>query len=695
MGFQLSPSVIVTEKDLTNVVPAVSTSIGAFAGAFAWGPVLDPFQITSEKELETSFGRPGVSNGPSWFSAANYLAYSKNLWVCRADTAGQENAVAEPLDAIDVEDMTEGVVYRIVSPGDNDFTDFGAADSAIGTVFTANSAATSATGTGTVAVVLKINNETHYDENYAGGSNGVGAWAARFPGILGNSLTVSIADSNCFAEGTSPINADDALLVVGQRYKIVTPTVATDWSDVGGPVSGLPGDIFTATGTDSAVDGTVVAAKWEYADEFDSTPGTSPYAAGISGSNDEVHVIVVDSLGRWTGVPGTILERFPFLSKASDAKRADGTSIFYKDYINTNSKYIYWMDFPANLASSGSAWGIGAEGTTYKSIKSSEPTALSNGYDDLAADVGSLVEAWEIFSDVERFDVSLLPVGAANPYVANAVIQNVAEVRKDCVVFISPTKFADDNDPDTLVGDGVMISGNDILNDTLKFRNGDTGTGWVGITSSSYAVADSGWKKQYDKYNDIYRWVPLNGDLAGLCARTDDTNDPWFSPAGLNRGQIKNAAKLSFSPNKSQRDELYKIGINPVVSFPGQGTVLFGDKTLLAKPSAFDRINVRRLFIVMEKAIATAAKYQLFEFNDAVTRSVFRSMTEPFLRDVQGRRGIYDFRVVCDESNNTGEVIDRNEFVGDIYVKPAKSINFIRLNFIAARTSISFDEIGA
>ena len=253
------------------------------------------------------------------------------------------------------------------------------------------------------------------------------------------------------------------------------------------------------------------------------------------------------------------------------------------------------------------------------------------------------------------------------------MIGSVAEARKDCLVFLSPRR-----------DDVVDVPGSERANITT-FRNL--------LTSSSYAVIDSSWKYQYDKYNDVYRYVPMNGDTAGLCVRTDTERDPWFSPAGFNRGQIKNVIRLSFNPTKAERDELYKIGVNPVVTFPGEGTILFGDKTLLAKPSAFDRINVRRLFIVLEKAIAKAAKFSLFEFNDEFTRAQFVALVEPFLRDVQGRRGIYDFRVVCDETNNTGEVIDRNEFIGDIYIKPARSINFIQLNFVAVRTGVAFDEV--
>ena len=288
---------------------------------------------------------------------------------------------------------------------------------------------------------------------------------------------------------------------------------------------------------------------------------------------------------------------------------------------------------------------------------------------------GNIQTSFSIFANDELYDISLLPLGNVSSATATYIINNIAEVRKDCVVFVSPDQT-----------DVVDQAGSEATNVT-GFRDL--------LPSSSYAVMDSGWKYQYDRYNDVYRWIPLNGDTAGLAVRTDFVADPWFSPAGFNRGQVKNVVKLAYSPKKTDRDTLYKKGVNPVVTFPGNGTVLYGDKTLLSKPSAFDRINVRRLFIVLEKAIATAAKFQLFEFNDAFTRAQFRNLVEPFLREVQGRRGITDFKVVCDETNNTGDVIDRNEFVAGIFVKPARSINFIQLNFVATRTGISFEEVGA
>jgi phage tail sheath protein FI len=327
----------------------------------------------------------------------------------------------------------------------------------------------------------------------------------------------------------------------------------------------------------------------------------------------------------------------------------------------------------------GTNWGTTALNKAFTSISSAISRSLSGGTDDLVLTDAEKIAGFNLFSNAELYDVSLVLAGKASPTVAQAIIGNVCESRLDCIALISPE--------DVSTGEIIVGTTSTEINKIVAYRNA--------LPSTSYAVLDSGYKYCYDRYNDVYRYVPLNGDIAGLCARTDFTNDPWFSPGGLNRGQIKNAIRLAVNPNKTQRDELYKNGVNPVVTFPGEGTVLFGDKTLLAKPSAFDRINVRRLFIVLEKSIATAAKFQLFEFNDSFTRAQFKNLVEPFLRDVQGRRGVTDFVVKCDESNNTGEVIDRNEFVADIFIKPARSINFITLTFVAARSAINFSEIGA
>ena len=454
-----------------------------------------------------------------------------------------------------------------------------------------------------------IQNEDAYG-NIASFSNGM--WAAKYPGALGNSLKVSFADSADFA-------------------------------------------------------------TWAYKEQFDYAPSTSTYVSAASGSNDEMHIIVIDAGGYFTGTAGTVLEKFVGVSKASDATDSVGRSNYYRTVINQRSQYVWWTGHPAAVANN---WGTLSNSVTYSSdATSGESTVTLTLGANGTTDDADLQTAFALFANDELVDVNLIFVGSASATVGDYVIDNVAEIRKDCMVFVSPAAAS--------VLDNVGSEATSIVAEVASY------------TRSSFAVFDSGWKYMYNRYYDQYVWVPCNGDIAGLCASTDNVADPWFSPAGYNRGAIKNAVKLAYSPNKTDRDTLYKAGVNPVVGFPGSGIVLFGDKTLLEKPSAFDRINVRRLFITLEKAIATAAKFQLFEFNDAFTRAQFKNLVEPFLRDVQGRRGIYDFRVVCDETNNTSQIVDSNQFVADIFIQPAKSINFIQLNFVATRTGIAFEEVGA
>ena len=565
MAFQLSPGVNVSEIDLTTIVPAVGTTEGAFAGNFAWGPVNEIVSVSNEIELVDRFGKPTSNNFESFFTAANFLSYARNLRVVRAGNT---------------------------------------------------TSALNATANGGIAILNRDQYESEYLDLSA--ANTYGMFAARYPGDLGNSLKVSLwASSNSVSFST-----------------------------------------------------------WEYAPEFQSVPGTSTYAAGVNGANDEMHIIVLDEDGKFTGTGNTVLEKFAYVSKASDAKNDDGSSNYYVNVINDRSKYIYIINHALNSngTTSTTTWGSPASNTTFSQGQSGYGASLKQGV-YLAPTDGQLTTAYDKFANADEVDVSLIATGSHSSTVVAHVIDNIVGSRKDCVAFVSPPKNA------------VVNNSGDEVTDITTYRNSTLNK------SSSYAVMDTGWKYQFDKYNNVYRWVPLNGDIAGLCVRTDFERDPWFSPAGFNRGQIKNVVKLAWNPNKSQRDDLYKIGVNPVVSFPGEGTVLYGDKTLLAKPSAFDRINVRRLFIVLEKAIARAAKYSLFEFNDEFTRAQFVALVEPYLRDVKGRRGIFDFRVVCDETNNTPEVIDRNEFVGDIYIKPARSINFIQLNFVAVRTGVAFEEV--
>jgi phage tail sheath protein FI len=474
--------------------------------------------------------------------------------------------------------------------------------------------------------ITVMNDEEYFLNNYTGANANV-AFCARYPGALGNSLRVSV----CSSEATFD--------------------------------------------------------SWLFAPYFDSAPNTSNFVVAKTNNStlkDEMHIIVVDEDGVITGTANTVLERFSNLSKCSDARGDDGSSIYYREVLYRTSKWIHWLGH-APGSNAANAWGqtVAAASATGTPLHSPVIANYSfvNGTDGVPSQA-DFINMIDLFTNKEKIDVSLLFAGdcgiSSNSSITTTLIANkylnVADGRKDAVAFISPP-YAN------------SVTSTAKSTDVVNFRNGS------GLLDTSYGVMDSGWKYQYDKYNDVYRWIPLNADVAGLCVRTDLQRDPWFSPAGLNRGQIRNLVKLSFNPTQAERDLLYKAGVNPVVSFPGEGTVLFGDKTMQGRPSAFDRINVRRLFIVLEKAISAAARSSLLEFNDEFTRSQFVALVEPFLRDVQGRRGVYDFRVVCDETNNTPAVIDRNEFVGDIYIKPARSVNFIQLNFVAVRSGVAFDEI--
>ena len=637
MAFQLSPGVLVREVDLTQVVPAVATSPGAFAGVFQWGPVDEVINISSENELVSVFGEPNAETYEYFFTAANFLSYGSNLQVIRAAT-GNLNATQD-------------------------------------------------------ASGFLIKNDTHYENLGASAvATGAGDWAAKYPGTLGNSLRVSLCQSaNAFTQASvttttantasgsttmvvasaSAISVGDIVTFAGHNTEYEVSAINTNTLTINekGKTTGL------TTGVDGSGSAVAVTVKWQYHAEFDGPPGTSAQATARGGANDEVHVIVVDEDGDITGTAGTVLEKFANLSVASDAKKADGTVNYYVEHINTYSRYIWWGDNWTQLdADVGNATTGLLSNTFSHTSRLPSYASLAGGTNDNAPTAGELQTAFATFANDELYDVSLIPVGPANGTVAKYVVDNVAEVRKDCMVFLSP-ELAD-------------ATGTTPAADITDFRDNSANI------NSSFAVMDSGWKYQYDRYADVYRWIPLNGDVAGCCVRTDLVADPFFSPAGFNRGQIKNAVKVAFSPDKADRDTLYKKQVNPVVAFPGQGVTLFGDKTMLTSPSAFDRINVRRLFIVLEKAIATAAKFQLFEFNDTFTRANFRNLVEPFLRDIQGRRGIFDFKVVCDETNNTPAVIDANEFRADIFIKPARSINFITLTFVATRTGISFEETG-
>jgi phage tail sheath protein FI len=702
MGFQLSPGVNVSEIDLTNVVPGVSSSIGAFAGQFSWGPAAIRVLVDSENRLASIFGKPNNNNFTSFFTAANFLAYTNNLRVVRAiDNSNTFNSTSIS-DFIDLGNLTattasasnnvvftdevssyitRGDTFKVTTPGGNQFT-LTANTVSGNTVVVYNNLVGDTSGASVTLPAyqtnVSISNEEDYELNFEAGSiTKFGGFYGRYPGTFGNSLTVSVcSSSDSFLKTGLTANTTSASSTV-----ILNTGYANTFLSSGDiiTISGTSYDVVSVTAVDARTTSVVISepmsanvtnlttsTKWAYASAFDSAPGTSVYAAGKTSANDEIHIIVIDTDGKFSGERDTVLEKYSHVSKADDARTDDGSPNYYVTKLFNASKYVYVADHLVGSSNWGSTCDTGLEFDKLKNYSSK----LSGGT-DVAPTTADIYSSYDLFANPDEVDISLVLTGDNDITVVNHAL-DIVNQRKDCVAFVSPTR-----------ADAVESIN---LDNIIEYRNGLT-------PSTSYSVFDSGWKYQFDKYNNKYRYVPLNGDIAGLCARTDNIRDPWWSPAGFNRGQILNAIKLSWNPSKAQRDELYKNGINPVVAFPGEGIILYGDKTMQTKPSAFDRINVRRLFIVLEKAIAIAAKYSLFEFNDAFTRAQFVSMVEPFLRDVKGRRGIYDFKVVCDDTNNTAEVIDTNRFVGDIYIKPARSINFIQLNFVAVRTGVDFTEI--
>ena len=633
MAFQVSPGVLVKEKDLTNVIPAVATSIGAIGIQSTKGPVDEVVSITSEKDLVDTFGKPDSNNFEYFFTAASFLAYSNSLKVVRATNTGLLNATAG--------------------------------------------------GSG-----LLIKNTTDYQDNYSTGQGSVGEWAARTGGSWGNNLKVSLCPSSTVYEETAKTTVSDSSIAVGDTGLTLSSGDGFSVGDIinfgedGGyeyrvlTVSGANITFVRHDGSDQGglhtaiANGVSVRRRWRYYDLVAGAPGTSSYVSDRGGSNDELHIVVIDNDGDITGKTGEVLEVYDSVSKASDGKTPQGDDNYYPNVVYNKSDYIYWMDHIA----SGTNWGVGGTGTTFTAVTELHEANLSAGANGSTITTAQLKSAYELMQDAETMDVNLLIAGKGDATHVDNLI-TIAESRKDAVAFASPER-----------SDVVNIASSTTQTANVKGF-------FDAVRSSSYVVFDSGYKYTYDKYNDVFRWVPLNGDTAGCAARTDLTHDSWFSPAGFSRGVIRGAVKLAFNPSKTERDILYRARVNPVTTFPGQGTVLFGDKTGLSTPSAFDRINVRRLFITLEKAISTASKFQLFEFNDEFTRAQFRNMIEPFLRDVQGRRGVTDFIVVCDETNNPGDVVDRNEFRADIYVKPNRSINFITLQFVATRTGVAFEEV--
>ena len=708
MAFLVSPGVQVQEKDLTNIIPAVSTSIGAVAGLFEWGPALEVTSVSSESNLIDQFGYPktstvqGANNREDWYTAANFLSYSNNLQVVRLLPDGARNSASEPFLA------ETNKFTTVITSTPNGTPAFTVAYDGTNTVtFTPDDP----TDLGSIAAGF-------FDAVVGAGVTGAVIDSDAIAGLvdptvlyeagaltLPASQTVNGVDFTFFSNeelDTGSTNSTSASIKNLDDFLIEESTLVN-----GSVYARYPGKLGDAIGVvivdsgiaDSDFDNTpVIGDSTTLANIFDEKPGSSVWANNSYGDlKDEVHVVVFTTSNEITGNTNEILETYEYLSKAKNGKTADNAPNYYVDVINSASKWIHIRNEQTAATNgvvpyvAGTKHAIGdkilSQSTdTFSSLLTNFGVSgvrkynLSGGGDGALVTDQDYIEAYELFSDVERIEVNLLISGCQGirngqtSKVVQKYVIELAERRKDCIAFVSPSYAAAVTAPTAAK--------------IVDYFNNSTD----GFNSSSYAVFDSGWKRQYDRYNDEYFWIPLNADIAGLSARTDYTNEAWYSPAGLNRGFIRNVVKLSFNPSQTDRDIIYPKRINPVVTLRGQGTVLYGDKTALSRPSAFDRINVRRLFIVLEKAIATAARYQLFEFNDDITRRIFINAVEPFLGDVKNKRGLTDFKVVCDESNNTGEVIDQNRFVADIYIKPTRSINFITLSFSAVRTGVSFSE---
>lgn len=624
MVYQLSPGIVTQEYDFTTTVPGVSTTVGGLVVDAVWGPVGQFVQTVSPNDYVNKFGKPNANTFVSHFTAENFLGYSNSLVAVRAN-------------------------YE------------------------------SNTATANTSAGIRIQNLDTYTENYFNGGNAVGSMAAKYVGGLGNSIKYSICPSaNAFSAThslTANVSSGNNQIVFSDNLTNDTSRipVAGDFINVGGVtgnllITNVANNVVTVNSAPTVtLSGNSAVSSWAYSSQFSSAPGTSSWTSARGGSGDEMHVIVVDAFGKFTGIANTVLERWSFLSKAQDAKNDSGSGIYIRDVLMNQSNYLYWMDHMA----AGTNWGSTSNNTTFTDVTYNEYTTLQGGTDVSPVD-GDKETAYGLFANEDAIDVSLLMTADASTDVATYVIQSVAEPRQDCVAFVSPLR-----------SDVVQVPGHERDNITAT-RNS--------LPSSSYAFMDDNWKLQFDRFNNVNRWVPCNGDTAGLCARTDFTRDPWYSPAGYNRGELINVIKTAWQASKADRDVLYSEGVNSIISPAGQGTILFGDKTMLSKPSAFDRINVRRLFIVLEEAISKFAQYTLFELNDRFTRSQFVAMVTPFLADIQGRNGLYAFNVICDETNNTPQVIDQNGFVATIKVQPAKSINFITLNFVATPTGVAFSE---
>ncbi len=711
-----SPGIVVREVDLTvGRIDPTSDAVGAIVAPFAKGPVDVPVLVENESDLLQNFGEPYSTDKhyEHWMVASSYLAYGGSLRVVRSDDTDLKNGFAGAASSIKIKSLDD---YNNLGYDENTITDV---------TVVARDPGSWSNGVKVALIDAKA------DQILVGVST-----SASLPNIaVGYGVTQAISSTLPGAGTTSTldgylkgvitqISGTNAYVKVLSHVSAAGTETAVDYQPSGVYAFASSGSVAIHTAGQSVAAGsTSYTAQQDWFDQqtislsnntsitwnnIADRPSTSSFAAARNSRFDEIHVVVIDDKGVVSGNAGTILEKHLNLSKAKDAEFSVGSPSNWRKYLASNSQYIFGGSQPAGIVTTGfssgftlatdTGWDQETDSIIFGATGANTLTLAGgknyNGGTDitvsgsLTSTIGNLSTGYDLFANSEEYEVDFFLMGSANyakesaQALANKLI-SVAEERKDAVAFISPYRLAFLND--STVGSVTVNSAADITNNVISF--------YAPITSSSYSVFDSGYKYMYDKFADTFRYVPLNGDIAGVCARTDINNFPWFSPAGTTRGAILNAVKLAYNPSKTQRDRLYSNRINSVIFTPGSGIVLFGDKTGLAKSSAFDRINVRRLFIYLENAISAAAKDQLFEFNDETTRSNFVNIVDPFLRDVQAKRGIQDFRVICDETNNTAAVIDNNEFVADIFIKPARSINFIGLTFVATRSGVSFEEI--
>ena len=709
-----SPGIVVREVDLTvGRVDTASDKVGALVGPFAKGAVDLPILVETEQDLLDNFGEPSSTDKhyEYWMTASSYLAYGGPLRIVRADDTDLKNAFS-------------GTAGSIKIKSTENYNDLGYDGSTITNVTVAARNPGSWANNLKVAIIddladqiltfstLPTNIAVGYGITQAvpantvvAGSGSTSLLTGYFKGIVtqidGTKVSVKILESLTNAGVSTDVtyqpngiykfgNTAVAIHTTGQSssYTTGTPSSSVDWFD------------------QQSIQLSNSTINWN---NISDRPGTSNFASARKSKFDEVHVVVIDDEGKVSGNAGTILEKHLSLSKAKDGEYSLGSPSYWRKYTYNNSTNIFAGGAPAGIVttsfasgtftlSSDVGWDQNAQGINFAGIGATTLTLsggknYDGGTDDTVAGsysvtLAGLVGGYELFEDNNLYSADFLLMGSGNhtketvQSLANKLI-SVAEIRKDSVAFISPHRgaFLSDGSAGTV----TVFNDSQITDNVIGF--------YAPVASSSFAVFDSGYKYMYDRFGDTFRYVPMNGDIAGLCARNDINNFPWFSPAGTARGAILNAVKLTYNPSQTQRDQLYSNRINPIIFSPGGGIVLFGDKTALGKASAFDRINVRRLFIFLENAISGAARDQMFEFNDEITRTNFVNIVEPFLRDVQAKRGIFDFRVICDETNNTAAIIDNNEFVADIFIKPARSINFIGLTFVATRTGVSFEEV--